>query len=104
VSGKSTQLGIELIEKRTTFAKITHLKDEIHASIFKKVEFLQKFPIHKPELNRTLVKNDILAQYLYFIILSVCSEEVFRSSFRFSAAVGIGGEPASKAECEISKN
>ena len=90
MSGKSTQLGIELIEKRTTFAKITHLKDEIHASIFKKVEFIQKFPIHKPELNRTLVKNDILAQYLYFIILSVCSEEVFHPSFRFSAAVGIG--------------
>ena len=104
MSGKSTQLGIELIEKRTTFAKITHLKDEIHASIFKKVEFLQKFPIHKPELNRTLVKNDILAQYLYFIILSACSEEVFHPSFRFSAAVGIGGEPDFKAECEISKN
>jgi hypothetical protein len=52
VSGKSTQLGIELIEKRTTFAKITHLKDEIHASIFKKVEFLQRFLVHKPEFNQ----------------------------------------------------
>jgi hypothetical protein len=67
------------------------------------------------------VKNDILAQYLYFIILSACSEEVFHPSFRVSAAaesdrewklvasrnwyrVGFGGEPYSKAECEISKN